>query len=474
MQLPAEFKEKYTQLLGKSEAEQFFASFDQPATKGFRRNPLKPNYRDLSLDTSTPVAYCPDGFVGQVDGRTLEHQAGYVYSQDLSAMYVAQVTAAKPGEMVLDLCAAPGGKATQIAAMMHNQGVLVANEINGKRARILAENLERIGAHNVMITNESPERLAAKWPQRFDKIVVDAPCSGEGMFRKDHAAVQYWTPDYPASCAVRQRKILESALTMLKPGGELIYSTCTFAPEEDEQIVAWLLKKQPTLACAELKHYAGMDYGRPEFADGNPQLKKTVRLMMHHFNGEGHFIAKLKDSRTPEPVQQHKAKKKRKKRAAAATGLQRLTRDQLELWEILAKQLFEQGSPFAAANLRVSGNYLYYMPQRSLTELSLADLSYVRPGLLLGEFKKKRCEPSYALALALQDPAAVAHLDVTPAQWQEYVAGNALPAAEVTPATAKNGWYLLVCGGKPFAFGKLVNGTVKNFFPKGLRFSGKY
>lgn len=136
MQLPAEFKEKYTQLLGKSEAEQFFASFDQPATKGFRRNPLKPNYRDLSLDTSTPVAYCPDGFVGQVDGRTLEHQAGYVYSQDLSAMYVAQVTAAKPGEMVLDLCAAPGGKATQIAAMMHNQGVLVANEINGKRARI--------------------------------------------------------------------------------------------------------------------------------------------------------------------------------------------------------------------------------------------------------------------------------------------------------------------------------------------------
>ena len=263
LNLPADFIEKYTQLLGTKEAKQFFESFDDEAQKGFRLNPLKENYQTVNLDLTQPVAYTQTGYVGKVNGNSLEHQTGYVYSQDLSAMYVGEVTAPKAGERILDLCAAPGGKSSQIASLMSNQGLLVSNEINKKRALILAENMERIGALNVMVTNEYPAGLTKVFTGYFDKVFVDAPCSGEGMFRKNHQAVKYWHKDYPSECASRQKLILQDALKMLKQGGELIYSTCTFAPEEDEQIVAWLLANYPYLEIVPLQKYPGMDDGRP-------------------------------------------------------------------------------------------------------------------------------------------------------------------------------------------------------------------
>lgn len=454
MKLPVDFKEKYTKLLGE-EASAFFESLDDEVQKGFRINPLKQNYQEVDVSLQEPVAYVKTGYVGAVSGKTLEHQAGYVYSQDLSAMYVGEVVAARPGEKILDLCAAPGGKSTHIAESMANEGLLVANEISKKRALILAENIERTGAKNVIVVNEEPQTLAKELPEYFDKVVVDAPCSGEGMFRKDPHAISYWHKDYPAQCAVRQKEILVEALKMLGVGGELIYSTCTFAPEEDEQIIAWLLENYPYLKIVPLKHYAGMDQGVPAFGNGAEELTGTVRLMPHHFKGEGHFIAKLKDMR-PKKSTELKKKKKRKQKGT-------LTKEQEQLWQDFAQKFFKE-TPFSLDQLRCYGEYLYfYAPSWP----DISRLRFMRPGLLLGVFKKKRFEPSYTLALSLRQDEVKNVLAVTKKQWQDYVAGNTV---QLDKKDLKNGWYLLVCEGKPFAFGKLVDKTVKNFFPKGLRF----
>ena len=454
MQLPEEFINKY-QILFKNQANDFFESLSGEVQKGFRINPLKENYQNVSYALNQKVPYVKTGYYGEINGRSLEHQAGYVYSQDLSAMYVAEVVATKPGDIVLDLCAAPGGKSTHLAGMLANQGLLISNEINHKRAKILAENLERTGALNTVVLNEEPAFLAKQLGETFDKIVVDAPCSGEGMFRKDPDAIKYWSYDYPAKCAKRQKEILTEAMKMLKPGGQLVYSTCTFAPEEDEQIVTWLLENYPYLEVLEIPRFEGMDQGVPEFSDNNQQLTQTIRLMPHHFRGGGHFIAKLKDTRPTK-----KGSKKQKK--AKKTKVNQVNVEQYKLWqEFESKNLVNVS--FNKDDLRCYGDHLYFY--RSEWP-DISKLKFMRPGLLLGVFKKKRFEPSYTLALALHSKQVKNVLTVDLKQWNEYVLGNPLSLNENLP----NGWYLLMCQEKPFSFGKVVGKTVKNFFPKALRF----
>lgn len=455
VKLPEDFKKKYQALLG-DQAPAFFESLSGEVQKGFRLNPLKDNYKNVADSLAEPVEYVATGYVGEVSGKTLEHQAGYVYSQDLSAMYVGEVVEAKPGEKILDLCAAPGGKSTQIIEKMANQGLLVSNEINKKRALILAENMERTGARNSIVLNEDPATLAQNFKAYFDKIVVDAPCSGEGMFRKDPHAITYWHADYPAQCAKRQREILAEAVKMLAVGGELIYSTCTFAPEEDEQIISWLLQEYPYFEIVPLQKYTGMDSGNPAWGNDDPALTGTVRLMPHHFKGEGHFIAKLRDTRPAQVVKTKKNKRKKQNKAG-------LTQEQVALWKEFSTNFLKQDL-FKVTELQCYGDHLYYY-NKDWPDISR--LKFMRPGLLLGVFKKKRFEPSYTLALALSATETEQKLVLTHEQWQQYVAGNTVTVA--TPQ--KNGWYLLICDDKPFAFGKVVNGTVKNFFPKGLRFS---
>ncbi|MCP0887716.1 RsmF rRNA methyltransferase first C-terminal domain-containing protein [Ligilactobacillus sp. WILCCON 0076] len=461
MHLPKDFVSKYEKLLG-ADASAFLASFDSEVEKGFRLNPLKQNYQNTSYSSNEKVSYIPTGYYGVVKGNTLEHQTGYVYSQDLSAMYVAQVANVKHGEWVLDLCAAPGGKSTQLVENMYNEGLLVSNEINHKRATILAENMERTGAHNYIVLNEDPATLAHNFDAIFDKIIVDAPCSGEGMFRKDHQATSYWHQDYAVECAKRQKTILVEAMKMLKLGGELIYSTCTFAPEEDEQIIAWLLEEYPYLQVLPIKKYSGMDNGRPDWANGGASLINTVRLMPHHFRGEGHFIALLKDTRQEnENVSKLSSVKKKKKRSKKRTVS--LTKEQLILWQEFNQNMMKKFT-ILPEDLYLSGDYLYYY-NRNWPDIS--QMKFMRPGLMLGIFKKKRFEPSYTLALALHPSETNNVLQLSMAQWQEYVLGNVIQLDEQIP----NGWYLLVCEEKAFGFGKVVNKTVKNFFPKGLRFN---
>lgn len=456
MTLPVDFVKKYQHLLG-NEAAAFFVALGGQALSGFRVNPLKPNLPNTTIEKANgKVPAVPTGYYGHVNGQSLDHVTGWVYSQEPSAMYVGEVVDPQPGERVLDLCAAPGGKSTHLIAKMADSGLLVANEIFQKRAKVLASNLERWGASHAVVTSERPDKLAPCFPHFFDRILVDAPCSGEGMFRKDPAAMEYWNKDYPRECANRQRKILASALQMLKPGGVLVYSTCTFAPEEDEQNVAWLVDHYP-LTILPVKHWRGMDTGRPDWANGNEELLKCVRMFPHHYRGEGHFIAKLQlsgSAESPKLSKRHKEKRRR--------GKVRLEREQQKELASFIKSVMPTYHP---EHLLTFGEQLYDCPGQMPT---MTKMTVVQPGLHLGVFKKHRFEPALAWALTT-DPAKCARvIDITLDQWRSYVHGDILNLTN-SPRAGK-GWYLLVCQGHSCGFGKVVGRQVKNFYPKGLRF----
>lgn len=433
MRFPTGFEEKYQRLLGK-EAASFFSTFDQEPISAFRTNPLK----EGRVTFSNPIPGTKWGYYGKVSGKSPEHVTGLIYSQEPAAQMVAQVAHPHEGMRVLDLAAAPGGKSTHLLSYLNNTGLLVSNEINNKRSKILVENIERFGARNVLVTNESAERLAKVFSSFFNLIVLDAPCSGEGMFRKQPDAMDYWSLDYPAQCATLQREILEDAVKMLANGGELVYSTCTWAPEENEEIVAWLLDEFP-LELVDIPKLNGMTPGI--------DYPETARMYPHHFKGEGQFVAKFRF------VGEHKLPKLKPARS-------NLTADQRSLWQIFQKEHLKVE---LKGDLQTFGDQLYLLP------LGLPDLSKVkiaRNGLHLGTFKKKRFEPSFALGLALQPSEVRNKLELSQQDFEVYVGGETLQIKESLP----NGWYQLIIHGNGLGFAKLANQTLKNYFPKGLRF----
>lgn len=445
MKVPVAFKEKYLRLLGEEAAAFFTAIEEETPQKAFRINLLKPAAKEMLkgyVSEKKPAPYAPEGYLGEVSGKSLLHQAGYVYSQEPSAMIVATVAAAQPGEKVLDLCAAPGGKTTQLAGQMKNKGLLVANEIFPKRAKILAENVERWGAAHTIVTNHAPHELVSHFRGFFDRIVVDAPCSGEGMFRKDQQAINEWTAETPEECAKRQKEILASAIQMLQTEGTLIYSTCTFAPEENEEIISWLVENYPLTI--QPIHQLGVSHGRPEWGSV-AGLENTVRLWPHKNQGEGHFVAKLVFHGKNE------APKKRNKRQTS------LDRPAQQLWEKVSHQL---PAP-VQGKLTVLGDQLWLLPEMAP---DLNGVRFLRAGVHLGTLKKNRIEPSYSFAMAIQEPTNYPHLSLTKKEWEHYVAGETIPKA------GNGGWVLLCVEKIPVGFGKQVQGVIKNFFPKGLRF----
>ena len=433
MRFPTGFEEKYQRLLGK-EAASFFSTFDQEPISAFRTNPLK----EGQLTFSNPISETNWGYYGKVSGKSPEHVTGLVYSQEPAAQMVAQIAHPRECMKVLDLAAAPGGKSTHLLSYLNNTGLLVSNEINNKRSKILVENIERFGARNVLVTNESAERLAKVFSSFFDLIVLDAPCSGEGMFRKQPDAMDYWSLDYPAQCAALQREILEDAVKMLANGGELVYSTCTWAPEENEEIVAWLLDEFP-LELVDLSKINGMTPGI--------DYPETARMYPHRFKGEGQFVAKFRF------VGEHKLPKLKPARS-------NLTADQRSLWQTFQNEHLKVE---LKGDLQTFGDQLYLLP------LGLPDLSKIkiaRNGLHLGTFKKKRFEPSFALGLALQPSEVKNKLELSQQDFEVYVGGETLQIRESLP----NGWYQLIIHGNGLGFAKLANQTLKNYFPKGLRF----
>ncbi|HAT54886.1 MAG TPA: RNA methyltransferase [Lactobacillus sp.] len=451
MQLPAGFAEKYATLMDKAEQTAFLASFNQPIHQGFRINPLKANPKPTGVTLTDPTGI-PTGYYGHVSGHTPAHTTGTVYNQEPSATYVGAVVDANPGERILDLCAAPGGKSTQIAAGLNQQGLLITNEIFAKRAAVLAENMERFGVSNTIVLNETPAHIAAQLPRFFDKVVVDAPCSGEGMFRKDPDAIQYWTPDYPVECATRQREILTEAVKMVQPGGQLIYSTCTFAPEEDEQMMSWLIHTFPEFELLPLPDLPGLEAARPAWANNDEEVSKAGRLFPHHMNGEGHFIAKLMRKATDASV----------KTKLKPAQLPRPERSATQLWRDFESQHFTQ--PITReAGLTVFGTQLYAVP--ALTP-DLGKLKILRPGLHLGTLKKNRFEPAFALALAIHPDQYQPTVSLNESQWAAFVHGDTVTLT--TPQ--ENGWTLATIDGNGIGFGKVVGQTLKNGYPKGLRF----
>ncbi len=429
-------------------------------------------------------------------GKSIYHEAGAFYMQEPSAMVVATLADVKPGEKVLDLCAAPGGKSTALGDALRGEGVLVSNEIHPSRAKILSENIERMGIGNAMVLNETPEKIAALFPEFFDCVVVDAPCSGEGMFRKEEAALSEWSPENVLMCSVRQRDILKEAVKCVSPGGRLIYSTCTFAPAEDEENIAWFLREYPDFHPAEIPDSIKehVSFGRLE--NSMEPMAGCIRIWPHKQKGEGHFAAVLlRDGnvvssgldaengserivsfgRNAENGKEKKYGKNRKSDKKDRGKNIALSREQRESFEIFAKEaLTESGrAKFTEVNT--------YSPEDEKTAVLFGDNLYLEPfyfsgkgvkieraGLQVGTFAKNRFEPSMALARALSPKDFKNVLSLSEDQKDlatAYLSGEQLSGI----STDFKGWTLVTYDGYTLGFGKASNGVLKNHYPKGLR-----
>jgi 16S rRNA C967 or C1407 C5-methylase (RsmB/RsmF family)/NOL1/NOP2/fmu family ribosome biogenesis protein len=475
-EIPSAFLERMARLL-RDEYPAFLASYDMPPSTGLRVNTLKiaPEvFRQIMPFELAPVPWCSAGFTIVEDdaepGKHPYHAAGLYYLQDPSAMAVAELLDPQPGERVLDLASAPGGKATHMAARMRGQGLLVANEIHAKRAWELAGNLERWGVTNVAITNERPERLVERLEGFFDRVLVDAPCSGEGMMRKGEAARVEWAPDLMHGCALRQSGILEQAAALVRPGGRLAYSTCTFNPEENEGTVARFLDAHPEFTLTEPSRRPGFSPGRPDWlgvaaglapaqdaghlqedasTDSRADLTRAVRLWPHLAPGEGHFIAVMHkhdaEPATTAPRPWHPARLPRPVEAAYHA--------------FCAEHLAAEPT---GERLALVGSYLYAL-EGALPDLT--GLRFLHPGWWLGTIMKDRFEPSHALALAL--PPASVRRSVSLAPRDPALA--AYLRGEGFRSTGEAGWLLVCVDGYPLGWGKRVGETVKSHYPRGLR-----
>ena len=438
--LPEGFSQRMQRLLG-AEYQDFLSSYERPRNTGLRLNPLKA--------ASPYLPFCSDGIPWEENGFYLAegsrpglhpyHDAGLYYLQEPSAMAPARLLCPEPGERVLDLCAAPGGKSTQLGTMLQGEGLLVCNEIHPKRAKILSSNIERMGIANALVLNEHPARLEERFPSYFDRILVDAPCSGEGMFRKEDAAVSDWSEETVAMCAGRQQEILHSAAQMLHPGGVLVYSTCTFSPEENEGVISEFLKTHPdfSVEAIELPYF---DRGRPEWVEAAaPGLEGCYRLWPHKLRGEGHFAARLR-------------------RGGDSCGAE------LPLHKALP--LPKEVQAFLSSNrIRVRGKAVLfgetvYLAPEELPEL--AGLKVLRAGLELGELRKGRFVPGHALALWLKEFPSKADFPADSPEIHAYLHGQTLFGAQ-------KDWTLVCCDGYSLGWAKGSGGILKNHYPKGLR-----
>ena len=427
--LPQEFLNRIEKQLGE-EYPAFLESLERPRAVALRFNPLKGEKPELSF-VETPVPWEPMGYYYDPEARPglhPFHEAGVYYLQEASAMSAVALLDPQPGERVCDLCAAPGGKTTQIAGRMMGEGFLLCNEINPKRSRILGQNIERLGVANALVTNEHPQRLADKYAGFFDRVLIDAPCSGEGMFRKEESAVTDWSQETVEMCARRQAEILHSGAQLLKPGGRLVYSTCTFAPEENELAIENFLSGHP--------EFVREHVDAPWFT---PAGEGAFRLWPHKLRGEGHFAAVLRKTDGEE------------------VDVPQLQGEKLPVeWEKFAKEL---NIKLPAGKALSFGSSLFWVPEDMP---DIHKIKVVRPGLELGEVKKNRFEPAQALALWLRD---CENFQDFPAQSNEI---RSFMAGQVLPGKCK-GWCLITADGYSIGWGKGDGNTIKNHYPKGLR-----
>ena len=440
-QLPEAFLRRMHRQLGDPGYADYLSAMERTRPRALRVNTLKTDvaaFLSLADAALTPDEIVPEGFFVSEDfpvGTNPLHAAGLFYMQEPSAQFPAALLCAKPHETVLDLCAAPGGKAGQLAAGMQNTGLLIANEIVPQRAGVLSGTLERLGVQNAVVTNMRPDALCPLLSGSCDAVLVDAPCSGEGMFRKEPQAVCDWSEAHVRASAERQRRILESAAVCVKPGGRLVYSTCTFSPEENEETVAWFLAAHPAFSCAAQK-----------------------RFYPHTSTGEGQFAALLLRDDSPVPAAIEKtqsggrrvpSRKGKPINPATDAALDRFFKETMTVRP-------------GATPLFLPDGRVFLQPERVPDALS--EMRVLSCGVLAGELRGERFRPAHALFLAYPGDEFLTALTLDGAALFAFLAG------ETVPCDPSLTGYAAVCvHGHPLGFGKCDRGTLKNHLPKGLR-----
>ncbi len=443
----SEFLREMKAMLG-DEFDEFVASYNLPHKRGIRINTLKfdtHNYNQLGLNL-TECKFAPSGFYLNSEeggiGNSPWHHAGAFYSQEPSAMSAVTILDPQPGERILDMCSAPGGKSTQIAAALNGRGMLWSNEYVRKRAQILLSNIERMGIRNCVVSNAHPDMLAQKLEGTFDRVLVDAPCSGEGMFRRDSTAITEWTPEHSATCAVRQLAILDSAAECVADGGVLVYSTCTFSFCENEDVIAAFLDKHPEFSIVD----SGVTFGRAGFNRSDKYDLTLSRRIFPMDGGEGHFAAKLK--KCGDSIKSSFSSK----------------RGKISDGEKSAADLFRQCfncEPYG--DIVQIGDNCYIMPENMPDTRGLGVL---RGGVLLGEILRNRIEPSHALFMASHADECNRIISLAPdsAELNAFLRGEEIAVSEQI-----KGYAAVACGDTVTGFGKCSGCRLKNKYPKGLR-----
>ncbi|HJB94726.1 MAG: RsmF rRNA methyltransferase first C-terminal domain-containing protein [Sellimonas sp.] len=460
MSLPTAFEEKMKRLIG-DEYSEYLKCFDEPRHYGLRVNTAKISTEDflkIAPWPLEPVPWIHNGFY--YDGENCHparhpyYFAGLYYLQEPSAMTPADRLPILPGDRVLDVCAAPGGKATELGARLNGTGILAANDLSSSRAKGLLKNIELMGIGNVLILSEEPGKLIPYFREYFDKILIDAPCSGEGMFRKDKKMIRAWEEHGPEYFSKIQKSIITQAAEMLKPGGMMLYSTCTFSPEENEQTIEYLLETHPEFDLCEMEGYEGFSSGMPETtASRDERLSRTVRIFPYRMKGEGHYLALLK-KRGDEVTHTCDALRSASPRKNILPG---------ELDDFLRDIKRE----FDPSRIDIRGDKVYYMPE-GLPALN--GVRFIRTGLLMGELKKKRFEPSQALAMNLKKEEYARTIDLSAKDERviRYLKGETLDVEDLVSSKEK-GWYLVCVDGYPLGFGKLARQMLKNKYLPGWR-----
>ncbi len=483
-ELPERFLEQMRELLG-GEYDAYLASFDVSPAAGLRVNTAKwdPAEAENAFDIRLrPVPWTDNGFcydrmqekAPAEDGRPWDghrrlskdpyYYAGLYYLQEPSAMAPARFLPVKPGDRVLDLCAAPGGKSTELGARLRGEGLLWANDISSSRAKALLRNLELFGIPNFCVSSETPEKLAGMYPGYFDSILVDAPCSGEGMFRREPGMVKDWLERGPEYYAPVQQEILRQAVRLLRPGGYLMYSTCTFSRTEDEENVRRLLMDHPEMELVPLEMFAG--------AGGGIGLSGCLRLYPHKVDGEGHFLALLRKRQDAEDLRVCEGIPGQGRDGTAVRGVRRQAPVQEntagtpklppEVTAFLAKCRF----PWDPRRFLVSGEAVYYLPEDFMPGRGVR---YLRTGLLVGSMKKGRFEPSQALAMVLDKDSFAASISFSRSDGRtlRYLKGETVFLEEDEPE--RQGWQLVCVDGHGLGFAKASGRTLKNKYCPGWR-----
>ncbi len=447
MFLPKELAKKLDDLFSYyPDCNGFSGLFSERAKKGIRVNTLKCSVEEFSKFNigTAPSPFCKEGFYvdsGEKLGNHPLHHAGAFYVQEPSATSAVTVLNPSEGDYVLDLCAAPGGKSTQIAALLNNTGLIWANEIVKSRANILLSNFERMGVARGVVSNCHPDTLCEALDGCFDKVLVDAPCSGEGMMRKDPSIADEWTAENVISCAARQQKILDSASLALRDGGILVYSTCTYSREENEENIEIFLRNHPEFILLDID----VPFGRRGI-----NLKQTRRILWTD-GGEGHFVAKLKKS----------GEGPRRNIAAATLKASKSRNANKEMPPAEVCEFLKNCNiKLPAGEIALKNDKLYLLPEKNLP----SNVGVIRGGLLLGEIARGRFTPAHALfATPFVKTENCIDLRLSDPRLAKFLHG------EEIEARGNKGFNRVSVEGIPLGFGKLSDGRLKNYYPKGLR-----